>query len=159
MNTGLLSSLLEMVVLGHGIGIGRITVSKRILIVVRSYSVSLFACWFVYLKLGCLSWFDCFEQTYLNAYGMECLRMKKIFPTCLMKQPPLRLAGIWLTMFPIVVSFSPHPLFVPIILWHNLACLSNSVDGALFFILIIWYFFFQRIWPRNQKNVERLLHK
>lgn len=105
MNTGLLSSLLEMVVLGHGIGIGRITVSKRILIVVSSYSVSLFACWFVYSKLGCLSWFDCFEQTYLNAYGMECLRMKKIFPTCLMKQPPSRLAGIWLTMSLIVVSF------------------------------------------------------
>ena len=68
-----------------------------------------FACWFVYLKSGCLSWFDCFEQTYLNAYGMECLRMKKIFPTCLMKQPPSRLAGIWLTMFLIVVSFSPRP--------------------------------------------------
>ena len=36
---------------------------------------------------------------------MECRRIKRIFRTCLMKQPPSRLVGTWHTMFLIVVSF------------------------------------------------------
>ena len=43
---------------------------------------------------------------FLKAFGMEWLRMKKIFPICLMmKQLQLRPVGIWHTMLAIKVNF------------------------------------------------------
>lgn len=114
MNMGLFSSLHEMVVVSHGTGTERIIVYKRIPIPVSSHFGSSLTYWFVYLILVCDVCYDhIFQQIYLNAYGMECHRTKKIFHTCLMKQLLSRLAGIWLTMLLIVVFFTFHLLLFP----------------------------------------------